>query len=134
MSRITNLWMEKMEDFSAVVYKLLRENPTMQMQEAFAQAAKMPAKRFYVDAKNAARFVARIDKGKEIKLANKNKIAMFEELHKRWVVHRAERRAAGARVVPMSELKEIINGEAPAFYERMETLRCAFYKYIRVKR
>ena len=133
MEKDRSLWLAKMADFTEVVYGLRRENPKMQMQEAFEAAAKMPAKRFYVSAQNAARFVSRIDRGEDTKLKNRNKIAMFEEIHRRWVVYRAERRAVGRLKVTNRELENVINSEAPGFFEDAETLRCAFYKYLRKK-
>lgn len=128
------IWMEKMEDFKEKVFTVLREKPQLKIGESFAVAAKMPAKRFYVSFLNACRFVSMIDRGQDLPLKNENKIAMYRELHKRWSAYREERRAAGQMKVTSREMVNVISQPAPQFYEDVETLRCAFYKYLREKR
>ena len=129
-----SIWMERMEDFTQKVFRLLREDCRISMKDAISTAAKQPTNKFYVDLCTAARFVSVIDRGEELPLKNKNKIAMYKELQRRWVIYRQQQRTAGRTVITYKELMEVIKQPAPCFYQDVETLNAAFYKYLRTKR
>lgn len=92
---------------------------------AFEQLAKAPAPRFYVDFELARRMVSLIEKGRPLPVKNRNKIAMFEELHRRW-----KKRGAAS----FEPLREIINEPAPCFYRDCETMKRVVYRRMRAKR
>ena len=130
----TSIWLDKMADYSEKVYSVMRENPKMKMDECFVVAAKLPAKKFYVDLSLAKRWVSIIDRGMALPLKNRNKIAMYTELHRRFDEARTQMRRNGTRIVTLLELEKIVCSEAPSFYEDVETLKCSFYKYLRIKK
>ena len=92
---------------------------------AFEQLAMAPAPRFYVDFELARRMVSLIERGLPLPIKNENKIAMFEELHRRW-----KKRGAAS----FEPLREIVNEPAPCFYRDCETMKGVVYRYMRAKR
>ena len=127
-------WLEKMMAFEEIVFRILRANPRVLMNAAIEEAAKGPAPRFYVSLPNAKRHVSMIDRGLETGLKNKNKIAMYEELHRRFCKRREEMYEAHRPVVGYAALEEIYVERAPSFYEDAETLRCALYRLWRMRK
>ena len=127
-------WLEKMLAFEEIVFRFLKANPRMAMDAAIEEAAKSPAPRFYVSLPNAKRYVSKIDRGVETGLKNKNKIAMYEELHRRFCKRREEMLEAHRAVVGYAALEEIYVEPAPSFYEDIETLRCALYRLWRMRK
>lgn len=134
MKRDNSIWVLKMEDFSSKVYGVLREDPTLAMKDALEKAAMMPAKRFYVNMQQAQRIVSLIDRGEEMPVKGKNKVALYKELYRRFSERRAQLMAQGVRKVSFEQLDQVILSPAPSFYEELETLKCAFYKYLRMKK
>lgn len=92
---------------------------------AFEQLTKAPAPRFYVDFELARRMVSLIERGRPLPIQNENKIAMFEELHRRW-----KKRG----VASFEPLQEIINEPAPSFYRGRDTMKSVVYKRIKLKK
>lgn len=134
MKRDNSIWVLKMEDFSSKVYGVLREDPTLAMKDALKKAAMMPAKRFYVNMQQAQRIVSLIDRGEEMPVKGKNKVSLYKELYRRFSERRAQLMAQGVRKVSFEQLDQVILSPAPSFYEELETLKCAFYKYLRMKK
>ena len=125
---------KKAKDFTEAVFALMRERSMDKMGDIIAAAAAGPAPRFYVSFENARRFVSLIIRGKKIPLANKDKMAMYEELAKKYIARRKQLREDGERYVNYTLLEEIIETPAPSFYADSGTLRCLFYQYMRLKR
>lgn len=125
---------KKAKDFTEAVFALMRERSMDKMEDIIAAAAAGPAPRFYVSFENARRFVSLIIRGKKIPLLNKKKMAMYEELAKKYIARRKQLREDGERYVNYVLLEEIIETPAPSFYADAETLRCLFYQYMRLKR
>lgn len=125
---------KKAKDFTEAVFALMRERSMDKMGDIIKAAAAGPAPRFYVSFENARRFVSLIIRGREIPLANKEKMAMYEELAKKYIARRKQLREDGERYVNYTLLEEIIESPAPSFYTDVETLRCLFYQYMRLKR
>ena len=110
-------------DVVAAYYECLREYKRSDV--AFEQLAKAPAPRFYVEFELARRMVSLIERGRPLPIKNKNKIAMFEELHRRW------KKMGAASFEP---LQEIINEPAPRFYRDCNTMKDVIYKRIKLKK
>lgn len=125
---------KKAKDFTEAVFALMRERSMDKMRDIIAAAAAGPAPRFYVSFENARRFVSLIIRGQKIPLVNKDKMAMYEELAKKYIARRKQLRKDGERYVNYTSLEEIIETPAPSFYTDAETLRCLFYQYMRLKR
>ncbi len=122
---------QKATDFAEVVFKVMREHYEKKMGDVMKIAAAKPAPRFYVSFENARRFVSLLERGEKIPLRQKNTIAMYEELHRRFVALRRYKRQHGVRRANYTLLEEIINQPAPSFYTDAETLRCLFYWHLR---
>ena len=125
---------KKAKDFTEAVFALMRERSMDKMGDIIAAAAAGPAPRFYVSFENARRFVSLIMRGKKIPLVNKDKMAMYEELAKKYIARRKQLRNDGERYVNYTLLEEIIETPAPSFYADAKTLRFLFYRYMRLKR
>lgn len=91
---------------------------------AFEQLVMMPAPRFYVEFELARRMVSLIERGRPLPIKSKNKIAMFEELHRRW-----KKRG----VASFEPLQEIIGETAPRFYRDCNTMKGIVYRQIKQK-
>ena len=92
---------------------------------AFEQLAEALAPRFYVEFELARRMVSLIERGRPLPIKNRNKIAMFEELHRRW-----KKRG----VASFESLQEIIGETAPRFYRDCDTMKSIVYKQMKLKK
>lgn len=111
------------EDVVKVYYECLREHKRSDV--AIEQLANAPAPRFYVEFELARRMVSLIERGRPLPIKNENKIAMFEELHRRW-----KKRG----VASFEPLQEIINEPAPSFYRTRDTMKCVVYGRAKLKK
>lgn len=118
----------KGEDIVNAFYKAMSENPDKKIGELFEIACKMPAPRFYVTFELARKYVSMLDRGLELPITNKRKLAMYQEL----LCRLKERRGNQKKCYNL--LGEIIESPAPCFYMDAETFRIAFYKTIRSKK
>ena len=134
MIKHNSYWAEKSEDFTQLVFKILANDEWISFSEAVILASKKPAKKFYVGLYQAMRYVSMLDRGKALPLKNANKIALYEELYKRFVEYRNERKSMGINTVLYSEIEDIINSPAPCFYEDVECLRKRCYFYLNIKK
>ena len=123
-----------MQDFTEAVYALMRERSMDKMEDIIKAAAAGPAPRFYVSFENARKIVSLIIRGREIPLANKEKIAMYKELAKRYIAKCKQLRCDGVRRLNYTLLEEIFEPPSPSFYTDAETLRCLFYRHMRRKK
>lgn len=111
------------DDVVEAYYEYLREHKRSDV--AFEQLAMMPAPRFYVEFELARRMVSLIEKGRPLPIKNENKIAMFEELHRRW-----KKRG----VASFEPLQEIIGEPAPRFYRDCDTMMGIVYRQMKLKK
>ena len=119
------------QDIIDSFFKTLKEQrktrPFITQNEVIEQAAKGSAPRFYVTFENARRFVSLLMRGKPLPITNKNKIAMYKEIYRRY---KAREKNCDNRYKYVI-LEDIIEEPAPSFYIDMETFRGIVYRTLR---
>ena len=111
-------------DFTAEVFRTLRANPDYKLYEAIEEASRHPAPRFYIHSFDVALlYVGRLLRGKPLALKNPYKLAMYEELYRRY-----KEKHTGGRV-NCDTLLQITQQPAPSYYYNIESIRVLFYKY-----
>lgn len=132
---MTNVWNRKMTDYFNVVTQLMKDNPETKIYNIFQMATRHPAHAFYTELGTARRFISLMNRGKKLPLKNKNKIEMYNEIYRRFCELRDQRDKEGLCQMTFSEtVALILDSPAPQFYEDVETMRCAFYRFWRTKR
>lgn len=106
-----------------------KSDPFVNLEQIIEKAAVAAAPRFFVSFENARRFVSMLVRKKNLPLVNKNKIAMYKELYRRYKKLRQE--DAENPVIHYTALEKIIEEPAPSFYLDTETFRCLLYKALR---
>lgn len=122
------------QDIVDCFYKSLKEmrktRPFATLNEVIEHATKSSAPRFYVTFENARRFVSLLLRGKKLPITNKNKVAMYKEICRRYK----------SKVKNVNErykyiiLESIIEEPAPSFYIDNETFRGIVYTTLRSRR
>ena len=97
-----------------------KSDPFVNLEQIIEKAAVAAAPRF---------FVSILVRKKSLPLVNKNKIAMYKELYRRYKKLRQE--DAENPVIHYTALEKIIEEPAPSFYLDTETFRCLLYKALR---
>lgn len=122
------------QDIVDTFYRTFKEmrktRPFASLGEIIEQATRSSAPRFYVSFENARRFISLLIRGKELPIANKNKIAMYKEIYRRYKARVKNVNARYKYVV----LENIIEEPAPSFYIDEETFRGIVYKTLRERR
>lgn len=114
------------EAFTREVFNVLRETPGYDIYQAISIAAQRPAPQFYVRSFDcAALYVTRLLHGKKLPLRNPLKVAMYEEIYRRYLPRHSGRR------VNLDILREIIQQPAPSYYRAEATLLVLFYRHQR---
>lgn len=117
-------------DYTATVFRVMKEHPGTLLKDAMEIASRQPAPRFYIKSyERATRYLAALLRGREPRISNPNIAAMYAELHRRYVRH--QHLAKGRHVVDMDLLIEISEQPAPSFYRDATYLRTIFYEYQR---
>lgn len=112
------------QDFTAEVFKVFKEQPGTLISDAIRIATDRPAPRFYVRSYDVAiLYIGRLMRGKPLPISNPNKVAMYNELYRRYIL-----RHAGKRINEQL-LREIAAQPAPSFYCTYNTLNKLFYLY-----
>ena len=120
---------DKAKDCLAAFNKAMAENKELSIEALIGVASKLPAPRFYCTFGNARRFVSLLDRGKPLPLKQENKIAMYEEIFRRYKLLVGD---SGKRY-KYTVLENIIKEPAPSFYLDFETFRALVYKAMRKK-
>lgn len=115
---------DKAKDCLAAFNKAMAENKELSIEALIGVASKLPAPRFYCTFENARRFVSLLDRGKPLPLKQENKIAMYEEIFRRYKLLAGD---SGKRY-KYTVLENIIKEPAPSFYLDFETFRALVYK------
>ena len=113
--------------FFGSLKELRKTKPFVSQSEVIEHASRSSAPRFYVTFENARRFVSLLMRGKELPITNKNKVAMYKEIYRRY---KARVKDANARYKYLL-LESIIEEPAPSFYIDEETFRGIIYRTLR---
>lgn len=114
---------ELAQAFTNEVFKVLHTIPGCNFQKAIEIAAKRPAPQFFIRSFNCtALYITRLMHGKELPITNPLKIAMYDEIHRRYMLRHKGKR------VNLDILAEILQEPAPSWYHSTPTLRVLFYR------
>ena len=110
--------------------KLVRKTkPYATQEEIIRHAVKSEAPRFYVTFENARRFISLMSRKKKLPLINRNKLAMYKEIYRRY----AKRVKDCSKRYRYVVLEQIIEEPAPSFYLDIETFRGIVYRTLRTQ-
>lgn len=107
--------------------ELRKTKPYASQSEIIEHASKSSAPRFYVTFENARRFISLLMRGKRLPITNKNKIAMYKEIFRRYKEKVKNAEARYKYII----LENIIEEPAPSFYIDEETFRGILYRSLR---
>ena len=107
--------------------ELRKTRPYASQSEIIEHASKSSAPRFYVTFENARRFISLLMRGKKLPITNKNKIAMYKEIFRRYKEKVKNVEARYKYII----LENIIEEPAPSFYIDEETVRGILYRSLR---
>ena len=107
--------------------ELRKTKPYASQSEIIEHASKSSAPRFYVTFENARRFISLLMRGKRLPITNKNKIAMYKEIFRRYKEKVKNVEARYKYII----LENIIEEPAPSFYIDEETFRGILYRSLR---
>lgn len=107
--------------------ELRKTRPYASQSEIIEHASKSSAPRFYVTFENARRFISLLMRGKKLPITNKNKIAMYKEIFRRYKEKVKNVEARYKYII----LENIIEEPAPSFYIDEETFRGILYRSLR---
>ena len=107
--------------------ELRKSKPYATQNEMMEYAAKSKAPRFYVTFENARRFISMLSRKKELPIINENKVAMYNEIYKRYVQQVKDCNKRYKYLI----LEKIIEEPAPSFYVDEETFKSIIYKALR---
>ena len=119
-----------LKSFFESLKEVKKRKPYATQEEVIRHAVNSKAPRFYVTFENARRFVSLLLRGKKLPITNKNKVAMYKEICRRYK----------SKVKNMNErykyiiLESIIEEPAPSFYIDNETFRGIVYTTLRSRR
>lgn len=116
------------ETFYDTMSEMKKEDPLTTQGEIIERAVKAKAPRFFVTFENARRFVSLMVRKKKLPIVNKNKLAMYKEIYRRYMQRIKE--GVGQYLI----LEKIIEEPAPSFYLDEDIFRGIIYKTIRSDR
>ena len=111
--------------FFDTVKKMSAKNPYVTNKEILAKAVNEQAPRFFINFESARRFVSLMARKKKLPMVNKNKLAMYKEIYRRY----KERCKGESGHYKM--LEKIIEEPAPSFYLDESTFQGIIYKTLR---
>lgn len=115
------------ESFFESLKEVRKTKPYATQEEVIRHAVKKEAPRFYVTFENARRFVSLLARNKKLPLINRNKLAMYKEIYKRYL----QRVKDCSKRYKYIILEQIIEEPAPSFYLDEETFRSIVYRALR---
>ncbi len=107
---------------------LRKENPDITLKEVIEHTVASAAPRFFVGFENARRFISLLVRNKQLPIKNKNKIAMYKEIYRRY------KERLKKEVCNYTVLESIIEEPAPSFYIDDNRFRCILYDAINRKK
>ena len=111
-------------DLMRVYRQKLAEAHVVTMPDIFRLVAESPASRFWVSEERAAVVISAMEAGKPMPRMRSNKIEMFQEIHRRYLLMRVSRPQGS-----LCELvAEIVNQPAPKFYLTPRTVGEFIYR------
>ena len=96
------------------------------VEEVVRQVMRQGASRFYVSYEAARRVISQMCRGIKPKVTNRNKVAMYNELFKRYITHREKYGTSGYLI-----LSDIIMQPAPSYYMDVFNMRRIIYRGMR---
>lgn len=116
------------EKFYENLRLLRKKDPEITLKEVIERTVRSAAPRFFVGFENARRFISLLMRNKQLPIKNKNKIAMYKEIYRRYK-ERLKKEMCNYTV-----LESIIEEPAPSFYIDDNRFRCILYNEINRKR
>lgn len=104
-------------------------HPCTTTEQVIRSLMKASAPRFYLTTEYAMRIVSLLNRGEPIPVTNHNKIKMYREIHRRYLIARKARPKDGTYQI----IDDIINSPAPSFYVDYPTIRSIVYQSFRLK-
>lgn len=118
------------EDIMTAYYDTLksmsRSSQGVSVEEVVRQVMKHGASRFYVSYEAARRVISQMCRGIKPKVTNRNKMAMYQELFRRYIVYKERYGTSGYLI-----LSDIIMQPAPSFYMDVFNMRRIIYRGMR---
>ena len=102
----------------------LAEAHVVTMPDIFRLVAESPASRFWVSEERAAVVISAMEAGKPMPRMRSNKIEMFQEIHRRYLLMRISRSQCSLYEL----VAEIVNQPAPKFYLTPRTVGEFIYR------
>lgn len=122
-----DLNMYRDRDLQRTFKKVYSENPCTIFMELVKIICASPAERFWVSEERAVAVVSQIERGVSLDGMNRERIAMYTEIYRRYVILRQKHPSFS-----MSRLVSIIvHQPAPRFYLTAGTARVMLYKLFR---
>lgn len=123
---------ERDEDIMRTYFDTLKSMSSTRMdvsvEDVVKQIMRQGASRFWVSYEAARRVVSQMCRGIKPKVSNRNKLAMYNELFRRYMVHRERYGTTGYLI-----LSEIIMQPAPSYYMDSFNMRRIVYRGMRRK-
>lgn len=116
------------EAYFDAMKSLRTSKPYISTDDIIKEIMKKPAPRFFISYENARRIVSLMSRGKETRIANKNKRRMYTDLYNAYLEFKSQMNIPGFCI-----LKFIIEQEAPSYYVSLFTMRSIVYKSIKSK-
>lgn len=111
--------------FNTTLIRMRADNPRTRIHDVMIVAYNTPAPRFYPSEICYKYFVGRLVRGEQLPIKSKNRIAMYNEIARRY-------KLLGANNPKLIE--SIILQPAPSFYVTFKTFRKIVYKSLRPKK
>ncbi|MBR6648450.1 MAG: hypothetical protein IKL29_03625 [Bacteroidaceae bacterium] len=111
--------------FFETVKKMSASNPCVTNKEILAKAVNEEAPRFFINYESARRFISLMARKKKLPVVNKNKLAMYKEIYRRY-----KERNKGDEG-HYKTLEKILEEPAPSFYLDESTFQGIVYKTLR---
>lgn len=111
--------------FFETVKKMSATNPFVTNREIVAKAVNEKAPRFFVNYESARRFISLMARKKKLPVVNKNKLAMYKEIYRRY------KEQSKGELGHYKTLEKILEEPAPSFYLDESTFQGIVYKTLR---
>lgn len=114
------------EAYFDTMKSLRKVMPYISTEEIIQEMMKKEAPRFFITYDNARRIISLMHRGKSIQVTNTNKLSMYQEIYRRFLMYKQEMKAPGYCI-----LKIIIEQPAPSYYVAIDTMRGIIYKSLK---
>jgi hypothetical protein len=117
------------ELYLSTLSRMSSAHPCTTTEQVIRAILKAPAPRFYLTAEYALRIVSLLSHNKPIPVTNHNKIMMYHEIYRRYLIAKEQRPKGDVYQI----IKDILKSPAPSFYVSYSTLRAIVYTSLRIK-